>query len=217
MDNSSSTFSEEELEGYYRKEPASTTAAILSFLRDSRNPKMIVFGNRATNAHLPDWLDKETKDWDIVSTGKAEGLANKLESMLDRHYGGDFFGVESAMHPGTFRVRSKVTGLVVADISLKDRNIDFQNIQGVNYATLEWIEKEVERLLASPDAKFRRSKDMDTLQRIQVHKRIRGGKPQCTVSKVKSSKSKASRSRPSKVDRYADGSEVDTSMQGLWY
>jgi hypothetical protein len=52
-------------------------------------------------------LDKDTKDWDIVaSTTDSKTLAEKLERMLDKHYGGDFFGVEPAIHEGTFRIRS---------------------------------------------------------------------------------------------------------------
>lgn len=193
------SFSEKQLESYYHKEPTATKKAIMAFLRDSSNPKMIVFGAQAANAHLPSWLDKDTKDWDVVSVDRAEEMANKLERMLDRRYGGDFFGVEPAIHPGTFRIRSKVTGVVVADVSLKDRNIDFKQIMGINYASLDWLEEEAERLIADPDAKFRRSKDMDTLQRIRVYrkyKRKRSG-------------------RKSGGARYIDGSPIDTSMRGL--
>lgn len=195
------SFSEKELENYYRKEPVALKKAIMAFLRDSRNPQTIVFGSQALNAHFPDWLDKDTKDWDIVaSTTDPKTLAEKLERMLDKHYGGDFFGVEPAIHEGTFRIRSKVTGVVVADVSLKDREIDFKRIKGVNYASLEWLEWEAERLIASPDAEFRRSKDMDNLQRIKVYKRYRR---------------KGGRSGSGRGGRYIDGSPVDTSMRGL--
>jgi len=194
------SFSGEELENYYRKEPIATEKAILAFLRDSRNPEMVVFGSQALNAHFPPWLDKETKDWDIVAgvaTEEGSGkLARRLERKLDRRYGGDFFKVEPAIHPGTFRIRSKVTGVVVADVSLKDREIKFRRIQGVNYATLDWLEDEAERLIADPDAKFRRSKDMDNLQRIRVYKRLK-------------------KRRRSSGSRYIDGSLVDTSMRRL--
>jgi len=196
MTDTSDEFSEKELENYYRKEPVATKKAILAFLRDSQNPEMIVFGSQALNAHFPDWLDKETKDWDVVAKEDSEKLARQLESKLDRHYEGDFFGVEPAIHPGTFRIRSKVTGVVVADVSLKDREIKFRRIQGVNYATLDWLEGEAERLIADPDAKFRRSKDLDNLQRIRVYKRLK-------------------RRRRSSGSRYIDGSAVDTSMRGL--
>ena len=198
------SYSETELESYYRKEPESTNKAILTFLRDSHNPDMIVFGSQALNAHFPDWLDKDTKDWDIVaSTADSKKLADKLEGMLDKRYGGDFFGVEPAIHPGTFRIRSKVTGVVVADVSLKDREIKFKRIRGVNYASLDWLEGEAERVIALPDAQFRRAKDVDSLQRIKVFKRYRkkGGR--------------SGSGRGGGGGRYIDGSPVDTSMRGL--
>ncbi len=194
------SFSEKELENYYRKEPETTKKAILSFLRDSSNPEMIVFGSQALNAHFPSWLDKDTKDWDVVAKGDSKELADKLERTLDRRYGGDFFSVEPAIHLGTFRIRSKITGVVVADVSLKDREIKFKRIQGINYATLDWLEEEAERLIASPDAEFRRSKDKDNLQRIKVYKRLK-----------KRGRLGGSRSG----ERYIDGSPVDTSMRGL--
>ncbi len=193
------TFSEKELENYYRREPDALKKAVMSFLRDSHNPQTIVFGSQALNAHFPDWLDKDTKDWDIVATTTdPKTLAEKLERMLDEHYGGDFFSVEPAIHEGTFRIRSKVTGVVVADVSLKDREIDFKRIKGVNYATLDWLEKETERLLADPETEFRRRKDRDNLQRIKVYKRY-----------------KKRAGRGGRGGRYIDGSPVDTSMRRL--
>jgi len=193
------SYSEKELEVYYRKDPIVLKKAVMSFLRDSSNPQMIVFGSQALNAHLPSWLDKETKDWDVVAaTSDSKTLAEKLEKMLDKRYGGDYFGVEPAVHEGTFRIRSKVTGIVVADVSLKDREIDFKRIKGVNYASLDWLEQEAERLIVNPEAEFRRSKDQDNLQRIKVYKRY-----------------KKRVGRGSRGNRYIDGSTVDTSLRGL--
>ena len=189
-------FSHSALEGYYRKEPKATERAILAFLRDSRNPQMIVYGAKAVNAYLPAWLDKETGDWDIFSSADPKALAGKLEKMLDRHYGGDFFRVDPAIHPSTFRVKSNVTGRVVADVSLKDRTVSFRQIAGINYASLDWLENEAKRLIADPDTKFRRAKDKDTLQRIQVHR-------------------KAKRRQPVAKERYIDDSPVDTSVRGV--
>ena len=185
------------LEGYYRKEPVATEKAILSFLRDSRNPQMIVYGAKAVNAHLPDWLDKETGDWDIYSETDPKKLAGKLEAKLDEHYGGNFFRIEPAIHPGTFRIKSNVTGRVVADVSLKDKTVTFKRIAGINYASLNWLEKDAIRMVNDPDTKFRRSKDIDTLQRIQVFKKTKRKRRRATS------------------DQYIDGSSVDTSMRGL--
>lgn len=166
-------FTDKELEKYYRKEPRATEDAILSFLRDSRNHKMIVFGGKAVNAYLPAWLDKETKDWDILTPGSSKKAASDLEARLNKHYGGEYFSIEPAIHEGTFRIRSKVTGVVVADISMKDRQIDFKKRQGVNYATLDFLEEEAENVLSDPEKSFRHNKDRDTLQRIKVLKRVK--------------------------------------------
>jgi hypothetical protein len=182
-------FTDRELEGYYRKEPKATEKAILAFLRDSRNPHMIVYGVRAINAHLPAWLDKETGDWDIYTKADPKLLAGKLEGKLDKRYGGDFFRVEPAVHAGTFRVRSKVTGSVVADVSLKDRTVGFVRMAGINYASLKWLEEDAKRVLANPDAKFRHAKDRDTLQRIHVLKQVK-------------------RKRASRGEQFIDGSSV---------
>ena len=166
---------EKQLESYYRKGSVATDKAILQFLKDSRkddkNPQMVVFGAQALNAYLPKWLDRATKDWDIfITEGDARIQAEKLEKKLDKRYGGDFFSVEPAIHESTFRVRSRVTGDVVADISLKDKTVAFNRIRGVDYAALEYLESEAERLLADPEKVFRRNKDKDTLQRIKIQR-----------------------------------------------
>jgi len=164
---------EKELEKYYRKEPESTEKAIKAFLRDSRNPDMVVFGGQAINAYLPDWLERDTKDWDILTEKNAKELASKLEAKLDKHYGGDYFGVEPAVHEGTYRIKSKITGEAVADISLKEKEISFKRMQGINYASLEFLENEAERITKDPESAYRHKKDNDTLQRIKVYKKLK--------------------------------------------
>ena len=159
------------LEQYYRRKPAALDNVVLAFLKDSRHPRMIVHGAKAINAILPSWLDKETKDWDIFAKDNAEGLAKSLEQKLDDRYGGDFFAVEPAQHLGTFRVRSKVTGDIVADITLQDKVVSFRRIGGVNYVTLQYQKDKASSMLADPTSGFRHKKDRDTLQRIAVHGR----------------------------------------------
>jgi orotate phosphoribosyltransferase-like protein len=78
--------------------------------------------------------------------------------------------VEPAQHEGTFKVRSRVTGTGVADITLKDKNVDFDVIKGINYSTLDFQEGEAQRILDNPEFRFRHNKDRDTLQRIEVFK-----------------------------------------------
>lgn len=168
------TYSDSALENYYRKEPEAAEQAIRSFLKETRKPRKIVHGTQALNASLPAWLDRETEDWDIFVDEDAKELAEKLEKRLDKRYGADFFSVEPALHEGTFRIRSKVTGSVVADISLRDREVEFKPIRGVNYATLEYLEDDAERILDTPEASFKHRQAKDTLQRISVLRKSRG-------------------------------------------
>jgi len=159
----------EKAEQFYRQDTAPAHNAIREFIKDS---PMIVHGGRAINAQLPDWLDRETKDWDIFTKSDAESRALELEGKLDKRYGGDFFSVEPAVHPDTFRVRMKVTGDVIADITLKEKRVAFRNIEGINYATLGYHERRIRQTLVDPEKAFRHRKDSETLQRIKIFKRV---------------------------------------------
>ena len=160
----------QELEQYYRQDPKATDEAITGFLRD--NTRLIVFGARAINAHLPDWLDKDTQDWDILAESGAEAQAKRLERTLDEQYGGDYFVVEAAKHPGTFKVKSKITGNGVADITVRDKVVSFHTIDGINYVSLQHEADTAQRILSDSTQRFRHRKDRDTLQRIAVHRSI---------------------------------------------
>ena len=159
-----------QLENYYRKEPAETNRAILAFLRDT-HPETVVYGTRAINTQLPKWLQRETDDWDIMTIkDNAEGLAKRLEQLLDKRYGGDYFVVTPAKHEGTFKIRSRVTGQGVADITLKDREVQLKVIKGISYSTLDFQEAEARKILDDPEFAFRHKKDQDTIQRITIAK-----------------------------------------------
>lgn len=151
---------------YYRQGIEPANKVIEKLLRDS---SMIVHGGKAINAYLPKWLDRATEDWDVFSED-AEDKAQTLEMLLDERYGGDYFKVEPALHMGTYRVKSKVTGRVIADITFPERKIKFHKIKGINYASLEYHERKIERVLADPEIAFRHSKDRDALQRIRIYK-----------------------------------------------
>lgn len=174
MKNSLTT---KELENYYKKESSETNRAIVQFLKES-HPDTIVFGARAINVHLPEWLHKQTEDWDIMSSANAEEMATRLEKALDKHYGGDFFVVTPAKHKGTFKIRSRVTGQGVADISPYEDTIKFHNIKGINYSTLEFQEDSARKTLEDPESAYRHKKDQDTLQRIEVFRKTRKAKKQ---------------------------------------
>ena len=157
-------------ENYYRIGREKADRAIKEFIKDC---KLIVHGGKSVNAFLPDWLERETKDWDVFAKKDAEKYAKELEEKLDKRYGEDFFAVESAVHEGTYRIRNKVTGDVVADITLQDKAVDFKSVGGIRYATLEYHENKIAKDLDDPEKEFRHRKDTETLQRIQIYKKVK--------------------------------------------
>ncbi len=142
-----------------------------ALLKALHNSGLIVYGAQAINAHLPEWLDKATEDWDIFSM-TPEKTAKKLEKLLDKQYGGDFFKVEPAKHKGTLRIKNIITQRVVADITLPERTIDYKTIDNVNYATLEFQVESIKQVLANPAFWYRHARDTEALQRIQIYKRL---------------------------------------------
>ena len=155
-------------EKFYHLSPETTDRVILSRLKE--NDKLVVHGGKALNAHLPAWLDKVTEDWDIFSD-TPRATAKKLEEVLEKKYGGNYFTVKPAKHKGTFRIKAIVTKRVVADITLPEREIEYKEVDGVNYATLDYHVKQIKRTLAIPEYSFRHGKDKETLQRIKIYKR----------------------------------------------
>lgn len=131
----------------------------------------VVYGGKSVNALLPEYLQGTTRDWDIYSHD-AEETANMLEKSLDEEFGGDYFEVKPAKHEGTFRVVSKVTGNVVADISFPSKTISYHIIDGISYATLDEQVTNIQRMLTEPESTFRKPKDVETLQRIRLFRTL---------------------------------------------
>jgi len=127
----------------------------------------VVYGARSVNQRLPDYLEKFTEDWDVYSHTAKES-AKELEKLLDEQFGGDYFEVRPAKHEGTFKVVSKVTMRGVADITIPERTISYQTIDGINYATLEEQVVAIERALSAPEFRFRWDRDKEALQRIEL-------------------------------------------------
>ncbi len=169
---------DKDLARYYRNEPTATQEVVKMFLKEcgdevkgKGNPTdSIVYGTHALNAYMPSWLDRETKDWDILIKEDPEKAAKELERLLDKRYRGDFFSVTPAKHPGTFKIRSRVTGDEVADLTLNERTDEYNRIRGIAYVPLSVIEEDAKRILEDPDYGFRHKKDRDTLQRIKLYR-----------------------------------------------
>ena len=153
---------------YYEKGVELAHQTVEGFVRSE---DVIVHGGRATNAFLPNYLDRRTEDWDIIVPGDAESAAKMLEQLLDERYEGNYFEVKPAKHLGTFRVISRVTSLAIADISVSSYPVQFKRLaDGINYATLDHHVRRIKITLQDPTKKFRWKKDRETLQRIEIHK-----------------------------------------------
>lgn len=129
----------------------------------------IIYGASAINKYLPLKLRIYTEDYDIFAINPyAE--ARQVERALDKYFGGNYFQVKPAEHKGTFRVVSKIDGKVYADYTLTPKKIPYKIINGKRYITLDYAKKDKLRMLRNPKAKFRRSKDKDSLNRMNLAK-----------------------------------------------
>lgn len=142
-----------------------------------RGEDEIVYGARSVNAQLPKYLETTTEDWDIATEDDPEQVAGKIEKKLDKRYGGNYFRVEPALHPGTYKIRSNVTNRGIVDVTIVEPDsVPHKKIGGINYATLDYQVQQIEKSLANPESKFRHSKDSETLQRIKLSKKKKAKK-----------------------------------------
>ena len=135
---------------------------------DIKRKGYIVHGARAINAHLPTYLDVHTEDYDVFTT-KPKRAATVVERRLDKHYGGNYFRTEPAEHEGTFKVRSNVTEKTAADYTKPDRKVDYKEVRGVKYATLQHHKNKIKESLSNKRNEFRHKKDLEALQRIKLY------------------------------------------------
>lgn len=162
------------------KQPVSTKKAE-RYYKNKRNVNKVirqhakthnvtVYGNRAINSHLPRYLDKHTDDWDFFSSTPRRH-AHQVERRLDKRFGGDYFRVEPAQHPGTFKVRNNITNEGVADYTKPNQRIPSTRKEGMKVAKLSWIKKQKKETLLNPSSQFRHAKDEETLTRIRVYEK----------------------------------------------
>ena len=130
----------------------------------------IVYGARALNKRFPPYLDKYTEDYDIY-TPHPKRDAHETERALDKKFGGDFFHVEPAVHPNTYRVKSHIDGSVAADYTKPEKKIPYDTIDNIKYVKLGFVKKHIHKTLNDPEASYRWNRDKDTLNRIQIYER----------------------------------------------
>lgn len=132
----------------------------------------IIYGARALNKRFPPFLDRPTQDYDIF-TPHPRRDARETERALDKKFGGDFFYIEPAIHPNTWRVRSHVNGEVYVDYTKPDGPIPFDVIGGQKYVKLSQVKKSIKNTLDDPSSSFRHDRDRDALNRIKIYEKLK--------------------------------------------
>lgn len=127
----------------------------------------VVFGATAINKQVPKYLKSPTRDVDIL-TKYPNKEAKQVEKALDKMMGFNAFKTVKAKHPGTWKVKSNVTGKTRADYSKPKLKVPTKRIQNVHYVTLEQIRKEIINRIKMKRDVFRLPKDRDALNRINI-------------------------------------------------
>lgn len=124
-----------------------------------KKKKHIIFGARSLNAHFPKFLDKPTVDYDIlVEKGNPKKVAMRLEKKLDKKFKGNFFIVEKAKHPGTYKVKRVLDKEGIIDVSKAKEEVPTDRIKGVRYSKLSFEKRKVKQSLRDPESKFEKLK-----------------------------------------------------------
>lgn len=131
-----------------------------------------IYGAQALNRHLPSHLDVHTRDFDIFTPTPTKD-ARETEKALDKEFGGNFFFIIQAEHPGTIKVKAYATDETYADYTKPDKKIPSVLREGLKVVPLSFIKKSLKRTLADPEQIFRHPKDLDALNRIKVFEKQR--------------------------------------------
>lgn len=125
--------------------------------------KQIIHGTRAYNMQSPPTLNRDTKDYDIL-TKNPEESANKLAERLNKLKYKEV-SVSKGLHEGTYKV--KIGGENIADYTEMKKVPKTKDYWGVKIKSLNSIKGDALRLSKDPSKEFRRAKDLDTLDRIK--------------------------------------------------
>lgn len=142
-------------------------------LKQVKKRNLIIYGARAQNKRSIGPLQRPTLDYDIYSP-KPKKSAYRLEKNLDKTFGGDYFIVKPAEHPGTWKVKTnpQYGDREVADFSKPNRKVQSSKIRGIKYTRLSMSEEDKKKSLSDPQYKFRHTKDNADLQRLLAQKRF---------------------------------------------
>ena len=133
-------------------------------LNKAQKENQIIYGARATNRQLPDYLQKETEDYDIL-TKKPKKSAQELAKDIKKFTNKDV-EVTKASHKGTYKV--KVDKRVIVDYTQLKRRYPTKSVLANKYRNLSSIKKSLQKAVKKKSNEFRREKDLDTLHRIKI-------------------------------------------------
>jgi len=143
-------------------------------LQEIRKRKLILFGARSLNRQLPKFLQKETKDFDIIVTDRnPKVVAKELERKLDKKFKGNLFIVEKGKAKGVFKVKRVLGKEGVIDVVKSDKKVPFVKRKNVRVSTLAFEKAKIKESLANPKAKFRHDKDRERRERIRIFENTR--------------------------------------------
>ncbi|KKN07816.1 hypothetical protein LCGC14_1063090 [marine sediment metagenome] len=158
---------------FERNQPAIRRAVISSIGRKGG----ILHGARAQNAQLPRFLERKTKDYDIF-VRRPQIRAKALEMKLDKLFRGDFFRVKKGKSKviSVSKVVDNINNESIVDFARPSRKVTTKVISGIRVATLKDQKDRAIKNLTDPNARFRRDKDREFLERIREFEKLRGRK-----------------------------------------
>jgi len=153
----------------YYKQKSLISPTINSFLKKNKG---ILYGSTAVNFYTPPHLDAVPGDYDVYSQSPKKS-ARKVERKLDKKFGGDYFKVEKAKYPRTWKVRSNVTKKAIIDFTKPETKIP-HNItkSGIRYAKLSYLKKKYKAILKDKEEEYRWDKTKEALQRIRIYEKL---------------------------------------------
>lgn len=138
-------------------------------LNQIKKKKLILFGARSLNRQLPKFLNKSTKDYDIiVTTRDPKQVAKRIERKLDRKFRSNLFIVEKGKADGVYKVKRILGKEGIVDVVKSKDKVPFVKRRGVRVSTLAFEKAKIRESLANPDAKFRHDKDRERRERIKI-------------------------------------------------
>lgn len=143
-------------------------------INEIKKKKLILFGARSLNRQLPPFLQKETKDYDVIVTKRnPKVVAKELERRLDKKFKGNLFFVEKGKSKGVYKVKRSLGKEGVIDVVKTKEKVPFVKRKGIKVSTLEFEKRKVRESLSDPKSSFRHDKDRERRGRIKIGENLK--------------------------------------------